>query len=104
MHFPLKNTETKDSDGNGIGDNDEVRAELIASDVLSQKMIHYLGFLASVFIQDTEDVAGQSDSWDLAIGSSVNNSFACVNGGGYNTVMTRTDFTSLEIALTFLEL
>jgi len=100
--FPLKNTETKDSDGNGIGDNDEVRAELLASDVLSQKMIHYLGFLASVFIQDTEDVAGQSDSWNLAIGSSVNNSFACVNGGGYNTVMTRTDFTSLEITLTFL--
>ena len=100
--FPLKNTETKDSDGDGIGDNDEERADLVASDVLSQRMIHYLGFLASVFMEDSEDVAGQSGTWSLAIGSSVNNSFACINGGGYNTVTTRTDFTSLRVNLTFL--
>jgi hypothetical protein len=99
--FPLINTETQDSNNDGIGDNEQKRADLITSDVLSQKMIHYLGYLAAVFMEDSEDVAGQSGSWNLAVGSSVNNSYACIDGGGYNTVTTRTDFTSLKVSLTF---
>ena len=97
--FPLDNTETSDSDGDGVGENDEERAEVLASELLSQKMIHYLGSLASVFMEDLEDVAGQSGSWSLAIGETVNNSFACIDGGGYNAETTRTDWTKISVTL-----
>ena len=98
--FPLKNTETTDSDGDGIGDNDEERAELVASDILSQKMISYAGSVAASFIDDIEDdFAGESDDWTLARGASVSLSVACSNGGGYDAVVTRTDWQVLTISL-----
>ena len=100
--FPLDNAETSDSDGDGVGDNDEERAEVLASEILSQKMIHYLGSLASVFMEDSEDVAGQSGSWSLAIGETVNNSFSCIDGGGYNTATTRTGWTKLSVTLSLV--
>ena len=98
--FPLKNTETTDSDGDGIGDNDEERTQLVASDILSQKMISYAGSVATAFVQDIEDAyAGESDSWTLARGASVALSIACSNGGGYDAVVTRTDWQVLTISL-----
>ena len=98
--FPLKNTETTDSDGDGIGDNDEERAQLVASDILSQKMISYAGSVAAAFVQEIEDAyAGESDSWTLARGTSVSLSVACTNGGGYDAVVTRTDWQVLTISL-----
>ena len=97
--FPLKNTESVDSDGDGIGDNDEARAELIASDVLTHKMISYAGLVATESMEDMDDIAGDSGSWTLPIGQSDNQSIACTNGGGYNSVLTRTGWTTLRATL-----
>jgi hypothetical protein len=82
--FPLINTESTDSNNNGIGDNNEDRAALVASDILTQKMISYAGSVAASFIDDIEDdYAGESDDWTIARGESVNLSIRCDNGGGY---------------------
>ena len=80
------------------GDNDEARAELM-QEILANKLIHYTGSLAAVFMEDSEDIAGQSGDWTLAHGESVNNSFACVDGGGYGSTTTRTDWTTLSVSL-----
>ena len=94
--FPLKNTETKDSDGDGIGDNDEERAELVALEVLSSRMIAYLGSMA-VGLADGHiyDFAGESDDWTLPIGQSENASLACSTGGLEATV-ERTDYRTMS--------
>ena len=97
--FPLKNTETTDSDGDGIGDNDEARAQLVATDVLINKMISYAGLVATESMEDMDEIAGESDSWTLARGESVSQSTACANGGGYDSVLTRTGWTTLSATL-----
>ena len=98
--FPLLNTESEDSNNNGIGDNYEDRAALVASDILTQKMISYAGSVATLFVQDIEDeYADESDSWTLARGESVSLSIACSNGGGYDAVLTRSDWKVLTITL-----
>jgi len=97
--FPLKNTESIDSDNDGIGDNDEARAELIASDVLVNKMISYAGLVATESMEDMDEIAGDSGSWTLSVGQSNSQSIACANGGGYNSVLTRTGWTTLKATL-----
>jgi hypothetical protein len=94
--FPLKNTETTDSDGDGVGDNDEERAELIALEVLSSRMIAYIGSLA-IGLTDGHiyDFAGESDDWTLPIGQSENASLACSTGGLEATV-ERTDYRTMS--------
>jgi hypothetical protein len=98
--FPLLNTESTDSNNNEIGDNDEDRAALVASDILTQKMISYAGSVAASFIDDIEDdYAGESDDWTIARGESVNLSIRCDNGGGYDATVTRSDWTVLTISM-----
>jgi hypothetical protein len=98
--FPLLNTESTDSNNNEIGDNDEDRAALVASDILTQKMISYAGSVAASFLDDMEDAyAGESDDWTIARGESVNLSIRCDNGGGYDATVTRSDWTVLTISM-----
>ena len=98
--FPMTASESADTDGDGVGDNDEERAALVASDVLSQKMISYAGLVATSSMEDMDEIAGESGSWTLAIGDSTAASTACANGGGYNSILKRTGWTTLSATLT----
>ncbi len=96
--FPLINTEASDNDNNGIGDNQDRRMRLLDKNILANKMIVYAGSVATSFVEDIEDsFAGDSDNWTLARGDSVNASVACENGGGYDAVITRTDWRVITL-------
>ena len=96
--FPLINTESKDSDGDGIGDNDEVRLAFIAQDYLNQRLVTYVGAASVNAFRSLDGLLdfGSSDDWTLARGSTLTYSGTCDDGGGVDISVTRTDFKKLE--------
>ena len=74
------------------------QTEIIENDVLLQRMVSYIGLTAVNILSDLDDYVdfGYSEDWVIARGSTVYASFTCVEAGGYDISVTRTDFTTLS--------
>jgi len=103
--FPIDPNESRDLDGNGIGDNEDAVGALrdrLELNILDQRMVSYLGRVAVNLMSDLEDnlLFGESEDWTAGRGSTQTGSLLCEDGGGYDISVTRSDFTTLSGTLT----
>ena len=74
----------------------------LQQDVVNQRLVSYLGITAVNLMSDLEEAVGfgESEDWIAARGSTTTGSQICLDGGGYDISVTRSDFTRLSGSIT----